>query len=395
MLDENIEAVDLEQSTKFVLLANVVDGFESEFEYLTKYLCERGIESVSTISQPLDSRSSPFTVFRSFVRGVAGPVYRWRRPHKPPFTHVFDFVYPPKSLKGDIWIAFNPVQAAIARLRMNRKSLLVHWAIDFVPHKSSNPVVNCCYRFIERFMFKRVDVQIENSRAALKMRQELLKRKPSYHGIAPIGVFETDFVAPILERLTSPKVVYFGSIDDRNDGQFVAEVARELCIADSEVSFHFVGSGPLESALKIQLSDLVVGSRVVFHGFVRDQSTITNLLGECAVAIAPFLNDDKQFTKFADPQKIKYYLAAGLPIFLTDVPPNAQELVERAGCSIMSKQDGAVHWAQQILSLVHSPTDWLSRANLAYQVGTEYERTKIYDRTLQIIASAFSEKSNT
>ena len=177
MFVENIEAVDLEQSTKFVLLANVVDGFESEFEYLTKYLCERGIESVVAISQPLDSRSSPFTVFRSFIHGAAGPVFRWKRPHKPPFTHAFDFVYPPKSLKGDIWIAFNPVQAAIARLRMNRKSLLVHWAIDFVPQKSSNPVVNFCYRFIERFMFKRVDVQIENSQAALKMRQELLKRK--------------------------------------------------------------------------------------------------------------------------------------------------------------------------------------------------------------------------
>ena len=128
---------------------------------------------------------------------------------------------------------------------------------------------------------------------------------------------------------------------------------------------------------------------------MREQSTITSLLGDCVVAIAPFLNDDKQFTKYADPQKIKYYLAAGLPIFLTDVPPNARELAEIAGCSLLSKQEGAKVWAEQVLSLIHSPSEWITRANLAYQVGSEYERTKIYDRTLRLIATAFSKKSDT
>ena len=395
MVVKNLESVGVLQKLDYVLLANIVDGFDSEFEYLAKYLFDRGVKSVHTVSHPLDRRSRPFTVVRSYVDGAPGPIRRWKRPHKPPFTHVFDFVYPPKSLNGDIWIAFNPVQAAIARLRMNRSALLVHWAIDFVPQKSLNPIVNFCYRFLERFMFKRVDVQIENSKAALEMRQMLLKRIPPFHALAPIGVFESDFVVPAIERLENPKVVYFGSIDDRNDGQFVAKVARELCLADTDVSFHFVGSGPLESKLKIQLSDLVLDNRVVFHGFVREQSTITSLLGDCVVAIAPFLNDDKQFTKYADPQKIKYYLAAGLPIFLTDVPPNARELAEIAGCSLLSKQEGAKVWAEQVLSLIHSPSEWITRANLAYQVGSEYERTKIYDRTLRLIAAAFSKKSDT
>ena len=395
MVDKNLDPVGLLQKLDYVLLANIVDGFDSEFEYLAEYLLDRGVKSVHTVSHPLDGRSRPFTVVRSYVGGAPRPIRRWKRPHKPPLTHVFDFVYPPKSLNGDIWIAFNPVQAAIARLRMNRSALLVHWAIDFVPQKSLNPIVNFCYRFLERFMFKRVDVQIENSEAALEMRQLLLKRKPPFHALAPIGVFESDFVVPVIERLENPKVVYFGSIDDRNDGQFVADVARELCKADTVVSFHFIGSGPLESKLKIQLSDLVLDNRVVFHGFVREQSTITKLLGDCVVAIAPFLNDDKQFTKYADPQKIKYYLAAGLPIFLTDVPPNARELAERAGCSLLSKQEGAKVWAEQVLSLIHSPSEWITRANLAYQVCTEYERTQIYDRTLHLIAAAFSKKSDT
>jgi glycosyltransferase involved in cell wall biosynthesis len=275
---------------------------------------------------------------------------------------------------------------------MKRRSLLVHWAIDFVPQKSSNPFINFCYRYLERFMFKRVDVQIENTQAAMEMRQKIVKRTPLYQAIAPIGVFVSDFKSPTVERLKNPNVVYFGSIDDRNDVEFVAEIAREICTAETSVTFHFIGSGPLEQKIKQRLSDLLIDNRVVFHGFIKDQLAITNLLCECVVALAPFLDDDRQFTKFADPQKIKYYLAAGLPIILTDVPPNAQDLVDRAGCSILSKQDGPKVWADHISFLMHSPAEWFSRAAKAYQVGTEYERTKIYDRTLDLIAVALAER---
>jgi len=381
------------EMTKFVLMANIVDGFESEFEYLAHYLCNQDVKSVCTVSHPLDRRSKAVTAYRLFIHGKLQKSKVSRRPHRPPLTHIFDFVFPVKFIRGDVWIAFNPVQAAIARLRMNRKALLVHWAIDFVPQKSMNRFINNCYRSLERFMFRRVDVQVENSRAALEMRQKLLGRKPAFEAIAPIGVFEADFVTPFLERLDTPKVVYFGSIDERNDARFVADVARQLCNTDPAISFHFVGSGPLAEMMKHQLSDLVEGHRIVFHGFVRDQAVITKILGECAVAVAPFLDNDKQFTKFADPQKIKYYLAAGLPIFLTDVPPNAQDLAKRAGCTLLTKQDGANMWADQILLLTKSPSEWSRRANLAFQVGIEFERTKIYKRTLGVIGTALMERS--
>ena len=380
------------KNTIFVLSANVVEGFESEFEYLSRYLCELNVMEIHALSHPLDRRSKSFTTYRIINNGTEVASNSWRRPHRPPFTHIFDFLYPPKLVRGDIWIAFNPVQAAAARLRMKNRSLLVHWAIDFVPQKSLNPFVNFCYRFLEQFMFKRVDVQIENTQAAMEMRQKLMKRIPPFQAIAPIGVFDSDFKSPTAERLKNPKVVYFGSIDERNDVGFVAEIAREICIAETSVTFHFVGSGPLEEKLKQQLSDLLIDNRVVFYGFVKEQTTITDLLGECAVALAPFLDNDKQFTKFADPQKIKYYLAAGLPIILTDVPPNAQDLDDRAGCSILSKQDGPKAWADHISFLINSPAEWLSRAAKAYQVGTEYERTNIYDRTLDLIAVAMAER---
>ena len=43
----------------------------------------------------------------------------------------------------------------------------------------------------------------------------------------------------------------------------------------------------------------------------------------------------------ADPGKLKVYLAAGLPILLTDVPPNAQELAAIGGAEIVPADAGA------------------------------------------------------
>ena len=61
------------------------------------------------------------------------------------------------------------------------------------------------------------------------------------------------------------------------------------------------------------------------------------LLAEGSVAAAPYLAAESTFTRWADPGKLKAYLAAGLPIVLTDVPPNAHELSREAGAEIVGQ----------------------------------------------------------
>ncbi len=63
------------------------------------------------------------------------------------------------------------------------------------------------------------------------------------------------------------------------------------------------------------------------------------------------------FTRYADPGKLKAYVAAGLPIILT-VPPNAHELATRSGSGdhrarpalareIARALGSAAHWQKQ------------------------------------------------
>ena len=125
-----------------------------------------------------------------------------------------------------------------------------------------------------------------------------------------------------------------------------------------------IGTGPEEDALRTRASAL--GDRVRFHGFVPDHRDVERLLADTSLAAAPYLPDPASFTRHADPGKLKAYLAAGLPIVLTDVSPNARELAAEAGAELVPSEPDAL--AAAIARAHDDPAAWRARrdAALAY-----------------------------
>ncbi len=74
---------------------------------------------------------------------------------------------------------------------------------------------------------------------------------------------------------------------------------------------------------------------VHFHGFVPDHRRVEELLADASIAAAPYVAERDDVHAVRGPGKLKSYLAAGLPIVLTDVPPNARELASEAGAEIV------------------------------------------------------------
>jgi glycosyltransferase involved in cell wall biosynthesis len=66
-----------------------------------------------------------------------------------------------------------------------------------------------------------------------------------------------------------------------------------------------------------------------------DDLEIANRLTRAAVGIAPYVPDALSFSNFADPGKIKIYLACGLPVIATSVPPIARTIQEDGAGTII------------------------------------------------------------
>jgi glycosyltransferase involved in cell wall biosynthesis len=371
---------------RYIVLANIIDGYPSEFENFSDFLARESGEEVITISHPLSRRANSQTRRTRWLNGLMVDSQTVRRPNFPPLTYLCDIAFAPKCAAGDVWVTFNPFQAAIAVSKTRGNARVVFWAIDFVPRKSRFSFVNLLYRLIEKFMMKRIDLQIENSERALQARQIVTGIAPKESVVVPITIGETCFRQPRNERRLARRVVYFGSVDRRNGILFLVELIKYVCDHDERVSFDIIGDGPLKNQVSSELDDLVRSGRVVIWGYVAEEEVVVSILGSASIAIAPFDETPGSFTEYADPQKIKFYLAAGLPILLTSIPPNSHELVENAGCTVLSHDDGLGKWSSTILRVLESEQDYLVRSKLAYEYAEQFSRTVIYKSVLSSIS---------
>jgi glycosyltransferase involved in cell wall biosynthesis len=135
---------------------------------------------------------------------------------------------------------------------------------------------------------------------------------------------------------------YAGHLVRRLGVALLLEALTQLERRGISVEADVIGDGPLLGELQASAARLGIDAHVRFHGFVEDHRTVEELLAQAAIAVAPYEASPSSFTRFADPGKLKAYLAAGLPIVLTAVPPLASELAESAGAEIVPFEAGAL-----------------------------------------------------
>ena len=128
--------------------------------------------------------------------------------------------------------------------------------------------------------------------------------------------------------------------------------------------------------------DLGVGDRVRFHGYLDDHTEVEAFVAGGAVAAATYDTRGDSFTRYADPSKLRSYTAAGLPVIVTDVPPNARELAERAGAELVPFDARAI--AAAVDRVLASPEEWQRRRGAALAYAQDFDWSAIVGRTLAV-----------
>jgi len=377
-------------NSRIVLAANVVDGYPSEFEYTRDFLLVNGIRHLTTISHPLQKRSKSKSRIVRYQDGKVTTDFSLIRPNSPPYTHVLDLATGFIPLKADIWIGFNPMMTAMGSL-CPRVKVLANWAIDFVPNRGEIGLAEKLYRGLESFMMGQIDAQIENSLPALEARVSTTGKVPNCQLIAPIGVWQDSFCSPQITRHGGRRVVYFGSMDVRNGIPFLAELLDLLVTNDPNLFIDVIGEG--------QSSDLMRNlahrfpDQIIFHGYIEKQDDINAILRRAVVALAPYDELPGSFTEFADPQKLKYYAANGVPTILTNVAPAAREM-ERCGAAVLLAQSaGPEKWASVLNNWLNNSSEWYVAAKSSYEYALNFERNHVYSKTFKTLFSLLDSES--
>jgi glycosyltransferase involved in cell wall biosynthesis len=188
-----------------------------------------------------------------------------------------------------------------------------------------------------------------------------------------MGTWNGETKKASVANLVEPRVVFLGHLVERMGLPLLIETLDRMRGLGRPVRADIVGGGPLLDDVRRWVADRQLDDLVTVHGFIADFGAVERILAGAAVAMAPYEIDGSSFSRFADPGKLKAYLSAGLPILLTDVPPNAGEIAQLGGARVVEPTNSA--FAAEIVALVSSPTEWLQRhqAALGYAVRFDWE----------------------
>jgi glycosyltransferase involved in cell wall biosynthesis len=351
---------------------------EGPSQALREFLLRHGAAMVVDLTHPLVAEGPGRHVTTVWTQaGVESERVR-TLPNRPPLTYALDPLVPLKVPKADAWFGFNclaTVQGQVHR-KLGRVGRVVHWSVDFVPRRFGDGLLTRAYEALDRRACSRSDGRIELSTAALEGRSAAygLSSTTPPSVVIPMGAWLDDAPRADPGNLAVPRAVFLGHLVERMGVATFVDALRVLRDRGTPLAADIIGGGPLLAEVRRTVADLSLGDLVVVHGFVADFGQVQKILAGASVAVAPYDDDPTSFSRFADPGKLKAYFSAGLPVILTDVPPNARE-IERAGAGWVVAPS-AEEFAD---ALAHATTDVVAlsaahRATLVYAQQFDWEK---------------------
>lgn len=264
----------------------------------------------------------------------------------------------------------------------NRIHTLIFYTIDFVPFRFPNKLLNDFYHYLEKSAVQKSDFVWNLSSRMVEAREKegYDKKYRKKQITVPIG---TDIHRKPLpfNKIDRYKIVYLGSIGKQHGVLFLIEAMAEVVKKLPKAHLLLIGGGPHITLAEKLIKDLKLSKQVKLTGFVEKFSEVQDYMNDAAIAVAPYLDNEKSFTRFTDPGKPKDYLSGGLPVIITKVPEVAYE-IDKKKCGIAIDYDKK-QFVNAVTTLLKDTEKLKQYKENAYNFAQGYTWDKVFDRAFQ------------
>jgi glycosyltransferase involved in cell wall biosynthesis len=168
-----------------------------------------------------------------------------------------------------------------------------------------------------------------------------------------------------------------GHLIEKQGVQLVLDAMPIVLRRKPEFKFKIIGDGSYSNNLKRHAREINVSDHCQFFGKMDDIIELEEEIASSCLAIAPYIKSLDNWTYFADPGKVKTYMACGVPILLTDLPWNAKEIEEnKCGLIIEESKDDI---AKKIIFMMEQDNNELYRKN-ARKYAVNYDYNTIFHK---------------
>lgn len=241
----------------------------------------------------------------------------------------------------DIYLGVDPLNTMVGIIlkRICLVKFVVFYTIDWMPHRFSNRFLNTVYHAIDRFCVRGCDASWNISPRIVKIRQRQ-GLADSKNILVPVGVEVEKIKLQNIEKKTVRRLVLLGALAPSKGVDLIIEAFPAIKDKCPDIELYVIGKtpqDPVENGIAYEPYEerlMKMGNSVKLLGPI-SHDKVLEILPDFDIGLAPYKPDTNNLSQWADPSRVKDYLACGLPVIITDVPEIAKDVQEfKAGILI-------------------------------------------------------------
>ena len=193
---------------------------------------------------------------------------------------------------------------------------LIYYSVDYSPVRFSNRALNTIYHLIDRVCVRNADFVWNSSERILAVRKQqglpdnrniLVKNSVTLPSSdVDIRVKKDKNLLVVSEYLTEDKGV-----------QLIIGALKEIRKVNSNARLMVIGTGPYKDFLEQLAKEKKVAKYVEFKGVLQHEERL-NVIARCGIGLVLHKGAKDNTVYYSDPVSPKEFLAAGLPVVVTD-----------------------------------------------------------------------------
>lgn len=357
---------------------------------LEEYLKDK-TKSLFFIGHPFPYRKEVNSFYRIYKNKKLVKEHKaigWKLPEV--LFYVKDFLYTfwwvlSKKQKFDYYIGSDNFTAFLGLIlkKIGKVNHVILYTIDYMPKRFDNPILNWLYHFFDKMCLKFCHIVWNVSPNMAKAREKysgIKIEKSSPQIVVPLGMWHKRISRLSLKRVKY-QIVFLGHILEKQGLDIAIKALPQLIKRFPQIKLLIIGTGPDEKRLRNLARKLKVENYIEFTGYVESHEEVEKLLSQSTVALATYKPDPQSFSNWADPMKIKTYIAAGLPVVLTKVPPIAKD-IEKNKCGFIVDYSEK-NLAKKISFLLNNENALQEYSRNAVTFAKQFDWNKVFAEALE------------
>lgn len=294
--------------------------------------------------------------------------------------------------KFDLFVGLEGINvlAGLVLRSFGKVKIVVYYVSDYSPNRFrmyGRKLLNNVYLWLDRFCVVHADFTWDVSQAMIEGRimAGLNPRDKVKVVHVPNGLFPEQIKSlPIKER-NNNYLVYMGILTPDMGPALAVKAVAQVLRQFPEIKLHIIGGPETDvNILKKLALKLGIVDSIIFYGFIPDNNKMADIVRRCYIGLAPYRSYKESIRWYGDAGKIRQYMASGLPVVTTQVPPLGRYVVER-GAGIMTK-DTVSDFSRGIIKLLNNRKLYAGASIAAEKLGKSNTWKNTYDNALKQMA---------